>query len=101
MRSATSSSEATPSARQIRPSVASRLESTGRSWPLTAPNSRAGPPDLAAWAGDLGHRQRRIDLVLHPGQFPGVSQFLQKIGQAAVRHGRIVRVERERGKRLP
>ena len=69
-RSAASSSVATPSARQMRPSVASRLASTGRSWPLTAPNRSAGPPDCADRAA-IGEPHRRPDrLLLPPGSIP-------------------------------
>ena len=64
---------------------------------MTAPNSRAGPPDLAASGRHLGHFQGRIDFILHPGQLPGVAQLLQKVDQAAVWHGGIVREEGEKG----
>ena len=47
-----------------------------------------GRPIAAADAGgDFRDLQPRIDLRLHPDQFPGLPQFFQEIAQAAAVHG--------------
>ena len=65
----------------------------GQVMPFDGPEQQGRPTRLGHPSGDFGHSQRRIDLLLHAGQFPGVPKFFQKVGQAAVRHGRIVRAE--------
>ena len=65
----------------------------GQVMPLDGPEQQGRPTRLGHPSGHFGHPQRRIDLLLHPVEFPGVPKFFQKVGQTAVRHEAIVRAE--------
>ena len=65
-----------------------------------SPEQQRRPPRSGDSVRHLRHLQHRIDLGLHPDQFPGLPQLLQEFRQTWIRHGDILgshRTDRQSG----